>query len=274
MADPWLLPALIWSACASIGVPLLLFFWWRRRTHAALLPFLVGALTFILFALVLESLCHRLVLGSTALTLHPTLYVLYGGLAAGLFEESGRWLAFRLALPKRRQPETAISYGIGHGGIESILLVGFNAVTMIILLVMAGGAASSASWSTEGTAAGMSALTQAAPDATLFGGFERIVAIALPIALSVFVFYAVRERKGVFWLLAVGVHMAVDCYAMLYQVGALSNLLLIELGVLAMTAVAVWGASRLYRRCRDAAADGVENRPTLADPSEKEVDKP
>jgi uncharacterized membrane protein YhfC len=51
---------------------------------------------------------------------HTWLYAVLGALLAGLFEETGRFIAFKFLLKKRTDRKTAISYGIGHGGFEAI----------------------------------------------------------------------------------------------------------------------------------------------------------
>ena len=121
---------MIWLACGALfcfALPIGLLVWWRRTRHAKLTPFFVGALTFFLFALVLEPLMHQLFLVSDnavsrALNASPWLYALYGALAAGVFEETGRYFAFSVLLTKRSYPErdTAVTYGIGHGGFEAM----------------------------------------------------------------------------------------------------------------------------------------------------------
>lgn len=44
------------------------------------------------------------------------------GLSAGVFEECSRWLAFRQWAPRERRWTTALALGVGHGGLESILV--------------------------------------------------------------------------------------------------------------------------------------------------------
>ncbi len=48
---------------------------------------------------------------------NPFLYAIYGGLAAGIFEEFGRFFCM-ITVMKRfmYQRENSIIYGIGHGG--------------------------------------------------------------------------------------------------------------------------------------------------------------
>lgn len=126
---------LIIVALMTLLLPLGVMFLLRRR-GGSWTAFLTGAGTFVLFALVLEPILHNLVLRSPAgasIQGNVLLYGLYGGLAAGLFEETGRLLAFRLVLQKSPARITALSYGIGHGGIEALLLVGLTMVSNLIL---------------------------------------------------------------------------------------------------------------------------------------------
>ena len=61
------------------------------------------------------------------------LYALYGGLMAGLFEETGRYLAFSFALKKYRAKNVnALMYGAGHGGFEAIVIVGLTMINNIV----------------------------------------------------------------------------------------------------------------------------------------------
>jgi uncharacterized membrane protein YhfC len=50
-------------------------------------------------------------------------------LTAGVFEETARYIAYRFLL-KEHNMENGLIYGVGHGGIESIMLVGVNVVTI------------------------------------------------------------------------------------------------------------------------------------------------
>ena len=123
-------------AALTAAVPLGAMGYLHRKKDGRWIPFLTGALCFPLFAMGLERILHLLVLGSplgAAVTGNPWLYALYGGLAAGIFEETGRLAAFRFVLRKRREPVTALSYGLGHGGIEAFLLVGLTMIANLSL---------------------------------------------------------------------------------------------------------------------------------------------
>ena len=89
--------------------------------------FLLGCGFFPLCARTREGSVNRAVLYGPrggAVTGNLWLYALFGGTMAGIFEECGRWAAFRLTRRWSRGPEDALMYGAGHGGIEAALLAG------------------------------------------------------------------------------------------------------------------------------------------------------
>lgn len=231
---------LLLTVAVPLGVMILL-----HRRGGSWKSFLVGAGTFILFALVLEPVLHRLVLGSgagAALRENIWLYGLYGGLMAGIFEETGRFLAFRYLLRHTPGRITALSYGIGHGGSEAFLLVGLTmAANLSLGLTYASGAALPAE-----TAAMAETLIATPAWMFLWAGFERLTAMALHVSLSVLVSAAVRTGKRLLFPAAVLLHAAVDFAAVVsaaYLPVAATETLVLLLTVLA----AVW-AARCYRK--------------------------
>ena len=196
---------LIFSVAFPIG--LMLYFWRKGGKWTA---FLVGAATFILFALILESILHNLMFLTplwAVLQNNTWLYGLYGGLAAGVFEETGRFLAFKLFLKNEREPVTALSCGIGHGGAEAILLVGLVMVNNLILT-----AAVSIGGITDPAVLELADQLAATPAGMfLWAAFERFGAIILHLSNSVLVFAAVRiPGKKLLFPAAVLIHAALD----------------------------------------------------------------
>lgn len=119
-------------AVLSFVFPIVFLLAWRLRTRKNLLPALAGALVFLLFAKLLEAIPFALFVGmdnpiSKIVRSSEILYALYQGIAAAIFEEIGRYLSFRYFLPKYGDTrQTAITYGIGHGGVECIILLGWT----------------------------------------------------------------------------------------------------------------------------------------------------
>jgi len=116
------------AAVISFGVPIGALVVARRRLHVQFRVVLVGALVFVVFAGFLEQLVHALAFSAfPGLRFTPVAFVPYAALAAGVFEELGRSCGFMLLLRSGKADHDlpcAIGYGVGHGGIEAMLIVG------------------------------------------------------------------------------------------------------------------------------------------------------
>ena len=235
--------------------PFVLLFYYKKR-GAQVLPFFVGCAVFILFALILESLVHNIVLKGMPvgerIMGNTLLYALYGGLMAGLFEETGRFLAFKTVLKKRQgNDRNALMYGAGHGGAEAILLLGFAyASNLIMSLLINAGMADKLTAALTGdalaqTKAIFDTLTTTSPWTYLLAIVERCVAIVTHISLSVLVWFAAK-KPGKFWLypLAILLHAVLDgalvILAAHLPVTAVEGCLVLAAAVLALFARIVW----------------------------------
>ena len=204
--------AILFTLALSIALPIGLMLYFRQK-GGKWTTFLIGAGTFILFAMILESTLHNLLSLTPLFTIlqgNIWLYGLYGGLAAGVFEETGRLLAFKLFLKNEQEPITALSYGIGHGGVEAILLVGLTMVNNLALAAIA-----SAGGTTDPAVLELAEqLTSTPAGMYLWAAFERFGAIILHLSLSVLVLAAVRV-PGKKWMFpgAIFIHAAADFIA-------------------------------------------------------------
>lgn len=224
------LAGMVFSLLVSFLLPIGLIIFARKRYGAYFSTIAVGALVFFIFALILESLLHLYVLkvnpATKALMDNHWIYAIYGGLAAGIFEETGRFIAFKYFLKKRREWKDGLAYGIGHGGIEAMLLAGFGAINNLIYsLAINKGNFNSLIGSKLPVETGEQ-LKNSLIDShwTLFflSGIERCFAIAIQIGLSILVIYAVKNRKYIYFLLAILIHALIDFPAVLAQRGVLN----------------------------------------------------
>lgn len=204
------------SLVISFAVPLGLALWLRRQ-GGKWRDFFLGAAVFFLFAMVLEQGIHSLVLGGAlgqTITGNLALYALYGGLMAGLFEETGRLLAFRLLRPGPGTPQRALMYGAGHGGMEAILLVGLTNISNLLLSwwINTGTLEQNLGGVDDSTLQAIAAAAAQPSLSYLWSGLERVVAIAIHLSLSVLVYVAfTRGRRGVSMFFgAVLLHAGVD----------------------------------------------------------------
>ena len=262
---------IIFSLCISIALPVVLLIVVHKKTKARMAMAVIGAATFFLFAMVLEQILHAVVLGvgGERITGNIWIYGLYGGLAAGLFEEVGRFVAMRFAMKKQLNLPNALMYGVGHGGIEAILIVGLASVSNLVTSIMINAGTLEAS---------LGALDQATKEATLtqlsalwttpsyqffLSGIERIVAVTLHIALSVLVFQAVKLGKKRYWFLAFAIHVGVD-FATVIAANYL-NLVLVEVMLAVLVAGVVALTISLCRKNWDVVGFEVEAEAPVVD---------
>jgi uncharacterized membrane protein YhfC len=202
----------------EILFPLALAFYVSRRLHVRWRYFWYGVAVFAavqIFTRVPLVYVLNMVLAQQLKSSQPFLLVwlFILALTAGLFEEVGRYFGYRIFMGKEEKTwPKGIMYGIGHGGLESIVLVGLlSALSLLNILV------SQSLDITKLPAAQQTALhnqfaTLAAQPAwlPLLGGYERLCAIAFHIAMSIVVLQAFR-RGQIRWLwYAVGLHFLFD----------------------------------------------------------------
>ncbi len=218
---------------ALIGPVLLaIIFLFKNRPKPGVASVFAGAGTFILFALILEQLLHFLILKvipglGDIITGNVWLLAFYGSIAAGVFEETGRFLVMKFILKKSREWKHGIAFGIGHGGIEAMILVGLTYMNNLIysLLINSGSfdmvLKSSPSSAQEALVAAKDGLISTSSWLFAFAGVERILTFLFHVAMSVLVLYAVRSGKKKFFLLAIFLHFMLDIPAVFAQKGIL-----------------------------------------------------
>ncbi len=216
------------SALMGIAIPVVLFLVFRKKYKADVLPFFIGCAVFIVFALLIEGAINSIILSSGAgegIKSNIWLYGIYGGLMAGLFEETGRYAAFKTILKKKRGNDgNALMYGAGHGGFEALYILVFSMVSNIYIAYMlnAGMTDKLTAGVTDPAArqtlyATFAALAGTAPAVFLMSIVERIAAVVLQISFSVLVWFAAKDGGRRFWFypLALILHAFVDAAAVI-----------------------------------------------------------
>lgn len=211
----------------GIMIPVGLLIYFRKKYQASVKSFFVGCAVMLLFVLVLEQMVHAVVLGSaigTAIRNNILLYALYGGLMAGLFEETGRFLAMRYVLKNEHSDaHNALMYGAGHGGFEAMVILTLGMINNLIYSVMINmGQTQDLLDPLDDASRGT---LQAAFDTLIttpawhfvLSPVERIAAITAQIALSVIVWFAASEKKSriQLLLLAIVLHAILDAASVL-----------------------------------------------------------
>lgn len=234
------------GAVLSVALPLGVALFWKTKKKEPFSTIVFGAMTFLLFAMLLEKPIQAFVISAAHpagrfLNDHPVWLALVAGLFPGVFEETGRLAVFKTVLKNRKNRETAVSHGIGHGGFEVIILLSVTYITYIVYAVMINAGtfgtvidqvsaqAPEQADALRGLAGQLGALTLADIGLSLL---ERVFAVLFHVGASILVFYACRDR-GRFWLypLAILLHTALDFLA------GLAQLQVIQLTIPALEAV-------------------------------------
>ena len=163
-------------------------------------------------------------------------YAFYASTAA-LFETAGRFLSLRGLLHKRLSYDTALGAGIGHGGIESIVLIGIAYVNNIVISLMINAGTFP---HTPETQAISSALSQTAPGMFLLAGAERVFTMLFHLMLTTLLCLCLmRKKTGKGLALVFALHFALDFFIPLLHGTGLS-LWVIE-GVMGLVAISSLG---------------------------------
>jgi len=239
---------------AGIILPTLFAFIWVKKTKQPATTIIIGAAIFFFFAVVLETLPKLVLLQASnpigaAITSNVWLFSATAALLAGIFEETGRFIAFRYLLKNRNDRLTAISYGIGHGGFEAMYLLAVGGIQNIVYvtLIRTGGfdaiiaeVAEKLPQMLPQVEAIPAAIAAVNASTLALSLVERCAAVCIHIACSIIMFKAVKlPGKLRLWPVAILLHASVDMFAAFYQAGVIENVYALEAGIV------VWGVCML-----------------------------
>ena len=184
--------AYIFSAVICFVMPVAFLIYFAASKKNLLKPYLLGALTFTVFQLILRIPLLQYVLPNmnwywTMSNVNPVLYILFLGITAALFENIGRYIIMKLFMKKQLSYENAVAFGLGHGGIEALILVGINVMASLIVFQSAANAFS-----------------------VLLGTLERIFAVIFHVTASLLVMKSIKTANIFYLIIAVFLHALMD----------------------------------------------------------------
>jgi uncharacterized membrane protein YhfC len=247
----------------------------RRRTRAPWRIFVYGAFVFAvsqLFSWLPLSFYLDVVVGGT-LKLPGAVFawMLALSLVGCLFEESGRWVAYRFLFPRHRFALTwrnGVAMGLGHSALESMLFIaGLTLIYLLAYLALAradvaallGTSGGEASAELRKTVVSLVGTTWEQP---LLVAVERVLALPHQVAWSLLVMQSLVYRQKRWFALAVLYHLAValivpglarlltlyhDSVALLAPwLARLPSLAVAETANMILAVLSVWIVYRLY----------------------------
>ena len=185
-----------------------------------LIPFGFGVFTFMVFQILTRIPLLQLYLPNFSwyfklVYQYPVWHALFLGITAALFEEVGRYFVMSLMMKRRRSFNDALFFGLGHGGIEALLMVGIN--TFLILVYYKGISGS-----------------------TLFmflAGTERISAMMFHVVWSIMIMLGIKQKKVGYLLIAILTHFLLDAAIVILQLVGIS-IVFIEIGLVMIAILA------------------------------------
>ena len=133
MVSESVVKAMMEISALSFVLPVAFVILWRMWRRKSIVPSLTGVLVFITFGIILKSVPNMFFLAidsPVSRFINGNIWVLaiFAGLMAGIFEETGRFVAFKIFLNKHDYRECAVAYGLGHGGVECMIVLGFSMI--------------------------------------------------------------------------------------------------------------------------------------------------
>ncbi len=208
----------------SLILPLLLLlvFGLKYRKQGIVSAWLLGAAGFLATQIVIRaSILNALSVQNWFVEFSQKHILLYGfslAFTAGLFELAGRYAAARI-MDKKLTCRRAIAAGLGHGGIEAMVIIGMTYVNNLIYIILINSGGFDALIA-QSAAAGVgpaqleairTALVSTSPALFLLAGFERILAMTGHLAMSMLVCWGVSHKKTLPALLGcLGLHTFLD----------------------------------------------------------------
>jgi len=193
--------ALFISLIAPILISIILII--QSKTYIK--PIIIGVLTFLIFQVFTRIYIIQVILPTQVWYIlftyqYPIIYAFLLSLTAGLFEEIGRYIMMKYIL-KSMEIKHALAFGIGHGGIEAMLFVGF-ALIMV----------NPATLDTQNL---------------LMSGLERLSAIVFHCGFSVLVYQMVFKGKKYHLIYAITLHTLVNFISVILMMNGV-NLWILE----------------------------------------------
>lgn len=208
---------MVFSLVISILFPVGLVIYFYKKTRISMSFVIAGALVFFITQIVIRIPALSFLSTQSwfkSFSSKILLYSLFLGLTAGVFEEVGRFLGFKLLPKDRLEWKNGIAFGLGHGGIEAVILLGFASINNIVysLFINAGVFNEVIKPLMPGNTSQMikSQLINTPSYMFAIGGIERIFAIIIQVAFSLIVMYGIVSRKPVFLIYAILLHTLVD----------------------------------------------------------------
>ena len=252
----------IFTLLVSLVLPAaaLVFFAVKHKKQGILSAWLLGAAGFFVTQILIRVPILTVLQGQSwfqsLANNHLILYSFSLAFTAGLFELAGRFVVAKL-LSKNLTANRALAAGMGHGGIEAMVLIGMTYVNNLLYIAMIntgafdGILAQTAAMGVDTAQLELirSQLISASPALFALAGIERILTMIAHVAMSMLVCYGVAHKKTWPCILAcLALHTFIDFTAVVTMVLPQTTAYIIVYAILTVVAAAsILIVRKLYR---------------------------
>ena len=249
--------AMVISVILCFGTPILFYFLVRRKANLLLTALLAGVVGFFVMQILIRIPLLSVLRASTNFYgINIFLLALILGFSAALFETFARVITCRLFMKNDTRFTAGIAHGIGHGGVEAIMLVGLGQITNIVFSFMINnGTFTSVLGNSSDIIDLQTVLIETPASLFLLGGIERVLTLIFHIALSVLVFYAFRIKKKYPIILVLLIHTLLDSTVVMMQYYGM-NLYMIELFIFIVVLIMVYVTYLIYKQYKTMNEEG------------------
>lgn len=233
--------------CFAIPIGSLVYFI-RKKKYVKI--YFVGMAVFFISQIVLRlpimSVLARNDMNLAFIAFSSIVYILFMSFTAGLFEEVGRYIGFKVLKEKTLSFKDAIAFGIGHGGIEAMLIVGAGSIQNLLLYLFSKDIIKGEIFLglTKETVIGI--FNEASVFILSVSGIERIFAMIFHIVATIVVLYGVRVGTKKYLLLAIAIHTIFNFVGV--TVTSISGVMFGQLAFLVMTIILILIAIKLKKK--------------------------
>lgn len=200
-------------------LPIIVFIFLQKKYKKMFKSFLLGALAFFIAQIILRipiinNFLPKFFWYNVFQVQYPYLYWIFLGLTAGIFEEVFRLFFIKMFMKRNHRFIDSISFGLGHGAIEAMIITGLSNVNILIFTLMINNGSLylnrfNLPQSTLDTI--FYQCTNLTGFDVILGGIERIIAMGIHIGLTVLIFEGIIKKKSFKYLiLAILIHAAID----------------------------------------------------------------
>jgi len=242
-------PLFIASGLGMIVVGFFFIIYWKMKTKINYSPFLLGALVWIIcialkfaWAIPINKRLLNLLLSVLGTSFGSLIFWIYVGLLTGIFECGITYLFVRYSKMRKYGYNQAVSFGIGFGSVEAILLGVVSLYSVIVAIL-------------RPDLLPPEVLSAMRPQNLLVIPapiIERLFTILIHIFSSVLIFYSIKNKIFLFFWLSFVYKTVIDAIAawgkLSFNINILSHLWIIELIVIIYGIIGFYGIRWIKNR--------------------------